>query len=333
VRYNVPMADLKCVYYIYGAHRLLLKEALNRLKTSVGSDDAGLLDSCRFNAAEADVESIVAACQALSFLGGRRLVIVDNALSFNAAAQKHLAAYLADPNPRSILVLTQAVEAKTDKRRLTDSAVFKLCRSSDHAGVHEYELKSGTAGWVKARFAAAGKTIGRDAADYLTAWAGSDLHQLSTEVAKISAAAGDAAEINLDLVKSLAIITTEAEVFELIGAVVDRDAAKALCLLAPVLDNDSSGGTILSLIEREFRLIVKAKGLPGVDKAKLAAALGVSPGQAYYLQKRSRLFDLRAAKRALGLLIEADFARKSSAVPSRPLIEMLLVDLCALPRT
>jgi DNA polymerase III subunit delta len=332
VRYNGPMPDLKCVYYIYGAHRLLLKEALSRLKASVGGGDAGILDSSRFNAGEADVESIVAACQALSFLGGRRLVVVDNALSFNAAAQKQLAAYIADPNPQSILVLTQTVETKADKRRLTDGAVFKLCRSSDQAQVHEYELKTGTAGWITARFAAAGKTIDRDAVDYLTTWAGSDLHQLSMEVAKISAAAGESARVDLELVKSLAIVKAEAEVFELVGAVVDRDAPKALGLLAPLLDNDSSGGNILSLIEREFRLILKAKSLPGADKGKLAAALGISPGQAYYLQKRSRLFSQQAAKDALGLLVEVDFSRKSSAVPSRPLIEGLLVDLCSLSR-
>src|SRR3990170_8717505 len=108
-RGSTKTAALKPVHFIYGEHRLLLREALDRLSAAVAGGDPGGLDVCRFNGPDNDGAEILAACQALSFFGGRRLVIVNDALALNEADQAVLADYVKNPNPRTILVLTHVL--------------------------------------------------------------------------------------------------------------------------------------------------------------------------------------------------------------------------------
>jgi len=322
--------DYKPVHLIYSAHSLLLKDALERLTADVGESEGEALNVRRFAAADSDPHDIVAACQALSFLGGRRLVVVNNFLSLDENAQKTVAEYINDPNPQTILVLTETVAGKQETGRLKGAAIFKACAGSKFAGVNEYAIKSGLPGWVRVAFAGRNKNADRPVVDYLITWVGTDLNRLKSEIDKLCDAAGDG-EITLEIVKELSVAANEAEVFDLINSVVAHDAALSLMRLAPLLEAESGDSRVFGLLERQFQLILSAKTKGrGLNGQKLAAALGVSPGQAFHLEKQSRLFSLKSVKNALTLLVEADFTRKSSPIPARLLLELLVVDLCGI---
>ncbi|MDP1809397.1 MAG: DNA polymerase III subunit delta [Actinomycetota bacterium] len=320
--------ELKSVYLIYSAHSLLLKDALDRLTADVGESDGEALNVRRFAAGDADILDIIAACQALSFLGGRRLVVVNGFLGLNESSQKMLAEYVGDPNPQTILVLTESVAGKPEERRLKSAAVFKACVSSKSAGVHEYAIKSGLPSWVAAALSKRNKSAGRPIIDYMITWIGADLNRLKSEIDKICDAAGDG-EITLALVKDLTVVANEADVFDLVNSVIAHDPELALTRLAPLLETDSGDSRVFGLLERQFQLILNAKTRGrGLSGQKLATALGISPGQAFHLEKQSRIFSLKSIKAALKLLVEADFTRKSSPIPTRLVLEMLVVDLC-----
>lgn len=321
-------AGLKSVYFIYSAHSLLLDDALDRLAADLGGSDGEDLNVRRFAAADTDAEEIVAACQALSFLGGRRLVVVTGILGFNESAQKMLVKYIENPNPQTVLVLTETVAGKQEERKLKAAGAYKACEATPSARVHEYAIKSGLPGWVRATFAARNKVVEYQVIDYLITWMGTDLNRLKSEIEKVCDAAADG-EVDLDLVKDLVVARNEAGVFDLVGSVIDRDSEQALTRLSPLLEESGGESRVFNLLERQFQLILgaKTKGR-GLSGQKLAAALGVSSGQAFHLEKQSRLFSLESIKRALRLMVEVDFARKSSPIPSRLLLEMLVVDLC-----
>lgn len=319
---------LKFVYFIYGPHQLLLKDALKRLTASVSGGDAGVLDVVRFHAREDDVERILTECQTLSFFGGKRLVIVADPLSLKADAQKRLAPYIENPNPQTFLVLTQETDGQTIKR-LKSNALFKLCVAAPDAGTAEYDLKSGVGSWIKSACADRGKICPDDVVKYLIRWVGQDLDRLSAEVAKICDAAGQSTELSLELSRDVVVTHGEADLFDYIGAVIDRDREKALTLLESLLDREAAAGNTFASLERQFQLILRAK-VEQVRGNELAKALGVSSGQAYYLEKQIRLYSPGAIRKALELLVDADYARKSSPTPTRVLLETLTVDLCAL---
>ncbi len=328
---RVATPELKSVYFIFSQHKLLLREALARLAEMIGSEGSEILDVVSLQARDDGVDRALAECQTLSFLGGRRLVVVDGPLSFPADAQKRLAAYIENPNPQTVLVLAQETDGSQMKRRLASNKLLKLCRASEAADVAEYEVRSGVASWIKAAFAGRGKQVEPAAVKYLQRWVGTDLDNLSTEVAKVADAAGDNKVVDVALCRQVVVTHGEAEVYDFIGAVVERDKQKALVLLEPLLERESEVGNTFALLERQFQLILRTK-IEQLKGESLARRLGVSKGQAYFLEKQSRLFSPPALKKALGILLEADYYRKSRPVPPRILLEQLTVDLCGLGR-
>ncbi len=261
--------------------------------------------------------------------GGKRLIIVEDPLGLPIAEQTALVPYIENPNPQTVLVFTQELEGTQMKKRLTANKLFKLCRKSADADTAEYEIKSGVASWIKGTFAECGKIVTNEVVRYLLRWVGSDLDRLSGEIAKICDAAGDESEITIELCRSVVVTAGEAEVYDYIGAVIDRDGERALTLLEPLLDRESDVGNTFALLERQFQLILRTK-VEQVRGQGLAKVLGVSSGQAYYLDKQSRSVSPPALQEALRLLVEADYARKSRPTPPRLLLEQLTVDLCAL---
>lgn len=319
---------LRSIYLVYSAHRLLLADALERLAAGLGDNEDAVMNISRFTAGEDDFDDILNACQELSFLGGQRLVVVAGLLKLDSAAQKALVAYVDNPNPQTVLVLTETISGKPDERRLKKTSLYQACDKSAEAKVYEYSLKSSLPGWVKSTFAGAGKEIEPTVANYLITWIGSDLDRLKSEIEKIASSTSET-KITLVAVKETAVPFHEAEVFDLVNAVVDRDTETSLTLLGALLERDASGGSVFGLLERQFQLIfaAKTKGR-GLNGQKLAGAVGVSPGQAFFLEKQSRAFALQAIRDALALLVETDYKRKSSPIPPRLLLESLIVDLC-----
>lgn len=320
------------VYFIYGKYDLLLKEALNRLTAKISTADRETLQVSRFSVLENDIDEIMISLETLSFLSGQRLIVVEDILEIKKAAQKRLLDYIGNPNPQTVLVITTSLDGKDGPKKLKQNQIYKACSTSKVAQVHEYKLKGGTSSWTKQRFAARGKTIDDKVLDFLLARVGDNLNRLENEITKISDAAGkDVKEIDKAIVEHVAAGAFEAEVFDLISTVIDRDAEMALTQLSTILMRDSALGRIFSLLERQFRLLLltktKGKGMRGQNLAK---ALGVSPGQTYYLEKQSRLFTLPQLKGALMSLVEIDHARKNSATPPKLLLEKTIVDLCGI---
>ncbi len=322
--------ELKHVYLIYSAHSLLLKEALKRLTAQVSNNGSEVLDTVRFNPSDHGIDDIMMSLGTISFFGGRRLVIVDDIFGFKKQGQEALLDYVNNPNPQTILVIVVIANNSESSRKLKNHKIFKACSSSSSAQVHEYTINKGLSSWVKADFQSRGKSATNDAVLYLITWVGSDLNRLKNEITKACDSAGPhRQEIDSALVKQVVVTTNEAEVFDLIGAVIDQDTELALTLTSALLDKDSAQGRVFGLLERQFQLLLdvptKGKGLRGQGLAK---ALGVSSGQAYYLEKQSRLFSLPKLRRALKLLLDADYVRKSSSVSPKMLLERLVFDLC-----
>ncbi len=318
------------IYFIYGKYALLLKEALNRLTAKISTADQETLQVTSFSLLENDMDEIMVSLETLSFFSGQRLIIIGDILEIKKADQKRLLDYIGNPNPQTVLVVTTSLDGKDAPKKLKQNQIFKACSISSVAQVHEYKLKGGTSSWAKKRFASRDKTIDDDVLDFLLARVGDNLNRLENEIAKISDAAGkDIKEIDKTMVEHVAAAAFEAEVFDLIGTVIDRNAEMALAQLSTILMRDSAFGRIFSLLERQFRLLLltktKGKGMRGQNLAKV---LGVSPGQTYYLEKQSRLFTLPQLKAALMSLVKIDHARKNSSTSPKLLLEKTIVDLC-----
>ena len=101
--------ELKPAYLLSGSDRPKIARALRRLRDRIGDDSTEHL-----SAREASGGDAIATCNALGlFVGGGRLVIVDEVERWKADDAKAIAAYLASPAPDTVLALV-AGELKTD---------------------------------------------------------------------------------------------------------------------------------------------------------------------------------------------------------------------------
>jgi DNA polymerase III delta subunit len=179
--------ELGSAYLIGGSDRPKVELAIQRLRAHF--DDASI---DRLDAADADGAAVVAACNAGTLFGDRRLVIVEQVdgrptdenrmrATWKAADVEAVVGYLGAPAEGAVLCLV-AYEIKKDAR-LT-KAVSKL----DKAAVLSYEIaRRETAKWVSDRFRAAGTRADAEAVHALIQLVGEDdKHALAQEVDKLA---------------------------------------------------------------------------------------------------------------------------------------------------
>jgi DNA polymerase-3 subunit delta len=209
-------SELKPVYLLVGSDRPKITRAVRRLRARVGEDAVEQLSAREVSGADA-----VAACNALGLFGGGggRLVVVSEVERWKAADTKELVAYLAAPNPETVLALV-GDEVKRD------SALAKAVAKAGDVLVYDVPKKK-LPEWVGEQFARLGATADRDACRALVELVGENLDELATEVDKLATWAGGE-PIGVKEVEELSAGRAETSIFTLTDAWGRRDVAAVL---------------------------------------------------------------------------------------------------------
>ena len=233
------MAELEPVYLVTGSDRPKVDRTLERLR---GHFDSGAIE--RFAAAGQDGasgEDVVAACNAGSLLGDRRLVLVteidgrpDDRGRFTGGWKKAdvdaVVEYLGAPAPGAVLCLV----AHALKR---DSPLTKACAKA--GSVLEWEVAKGKLDqWVAEEFAKRGVKVERTVCHELVQLVGDDKLALALEIDKLATwAAGE--PIGGEEVRQLAVAFGDRPPWDLTDAWGDHDAATALAVVEEKLDRNA----------------------------------------------------------------------------------------------
>jgi DNA polymerase III subunit delta len=258
------VSELDPVYLLAGSDRPKVDLAVQRLRARF---DPGAID--RFNAFTDDPGTVVAACNAGTLFGDRRLVLVDAVdgrrgddgrlrASWKAPELEEIAAYVSAPAPGTVLCLV-CEEAKRD------SALVKAVVKA--GTVLTYEVaRNAQAKWVGERFRSRGVKAAPEACLLLVRLVGTDLHALAQEVDKIATWAGDD-EVGEADVERLTAPTAETKVFAITDAWGARDRAQALEAMEAILERS----------EKSHR----------DEAARLAAAIGAHLGKLRQMKREA----------------------------------------------
>ncbi|HKZ07398.1 MAG TPA: DNA polymerase III subunit delta, partial [Methylomirabilota bacterium] len=246
------------VVLVHGAEPVLLEDAAAAFTRALCPDPAAAaLTREVLDAKEAGAEGIVRSAQTLPFLGGQRLVIVRGVEALAAKAGEPLAAYVAAPNPRTVLLLLAAVDLAANHwlvRAVPAAAppgvVVGLPRLVGRALV----------GWLRARAGADGHELGEDAAALLVELVGDDLSTLVGEVAKAALAGGpDNRRVTPREVRAVVGAQRLHHIFDLTRAVAERDQGAAQALLGALLAAGEEPLAVLGMLAREARSVWQAR--------------------------------------------------------------------------
>jgi DNA polymerase III subunit delta len=316
------------VYLLLGEEEWLAEDALQTLLRDLLPASERELNLDVADAAETPIQEVIARCDTFPFLGNRRIVVLRRGEALRPADQDALADYLDRGPPPSVLIL---VAEKLDRRRrlftvLQGTARIIPCRRLDPQDLLH---------WIRARVAAAGKTIAPEAAEVLVVLVGGALRNLSTEIDKLVSYIGARRAITADDVRTVTSHVAESTVFELMDAVGLRQADRALRLLQVVLA-DEPAVRVLFMLGDQIRMLLRTKALqernPLPGRRPPQDAIRAALGTRAFLYERYRAqvaaFGRMDVARILGMLMETDTEIKTGSKPPRLALETLIVGLC-----
>lgn len=278
-----------------------------------------------------------AACDALPFLGEKRVVVVRGLLSRladkdgedggaksgTAAFVKELKAYLPEAPDSTVLIFVE-------RRKLGSSSLANALKSAGAS--EEFGLPSGDelVGYIEERVRAGGASIDRAAAALLAAGVADDPRRLEPELEKLLAyKAGAGAPITSRDVQELVDLPIEVAVWDLTDSIYAHDAPGALKALRVLIERGQPPQQVMGAIASQVRNLVAADEHRGASADRLTAATGMKPFVARKSLAALRSFRPGEPGRILSALVDLDLRTKTGKAELNSALELLVVEACA----
>jgi DNA polymerase-3 subunit delta len=169
-------------------------------------------------------------------------------------------------------------------------------------------------GYVRDRATDLGIEISPLAAERFSTYVGPDFWQIEEELKKLSLyKKDDTLDQTIDVadVDELVHSSFEANIFELMDAISQKNRSRAITLLDSFLDSGQNEIYILTMIARQFRNIAMAKAEPHITETSLAKRAGIHPFVAKKSILQARNFTMEEVAEIYSRIAKADLALKS----------------------
>jgi DNA polymerase-3 subunit delta len=324
-------------YYIWGEDDYQKDDAVRQLIDAALDPGARDFNLDVRRSAELDAETLGVLLSTPPMMAERRVIVLREVGALKKDSRKVLDQYLAHPAPDLLLLMTGAAGSKADATLLASSTVLqfdpltgdRIPRWITHRATSELGVK-----------------ISEPAIELLQAAVGSDLHQLSGELDKLASyIEGHSEEIGEDAVAAVVGVRRGETQADLLDAVADRNATRALGLVSHVLTQPKTTGVSIVMALSTQMLAIswgRARLDEGLSRARLAqeyfdllketgAFTGRPWGSATAVWARAaERWTRQSLDRALDSLLEADVALKESRVSSEEqLLATVVLSLCA----
>jgi DNA polymerase-3 subunit delta len=320
-------------YIFHGPDELTRSEALAKLRAQMGDPSLAELNITVLDGETLTLGELRQVCDSLPFMSDRRLVIVHNYLTRLGGGGKReggpldeLVHYLPDMADSTRLVF---VEADTLPR---GHPVLKLAAAHEQGHIHAFDGpgRGELTGWITNRVGAKGASIERPAADALAIAVGDDLRLLDSEIEKLAIYVGDERPITSADVDLLVPYAGTANVFAMVDAIGRRDGRTALHLLHKLLDENAAPLYLLSMIVRQFRILIQVKELSaqGLAASTIAKRAGLHPFVAEKAGRQAMNFSMGQLEVIYARLLETDLAIKTGQMGDVLALDTLVAALC-----
>lgn len=314
--------------FLYGPDSYRIREKLRELEEKfIGKVDKSGLNITRIDGEKMKMDEFRKAAFSSGFLVEKRMVVVKNLIGKGKIKEvkvKVLEALekMKGLESENVIVFIENTEGK----KAPSGKLADFLKKQKYAW--DFPLLSGTrlSKWIETEAAKKGGRISRRAVDSLAGLAGSDLWKISGELDKLIARAFGR-EITESDVALVAKGKVEDDIFGLVDAIGSRQKKKALDLLSKQAQGGSSWHYILSMMTRQFRLIIQAKDSldRGSHAYALAGEIGAHPFVARKAAAQARNFTLKELKNIYRQLLEIDVRMKSELISPEVFLDLLIV--------
>lgn len=320
------------IYLFYGTDDLARDEYLAALLARA-QDPMGDLNTARLEPDKLTYSELRHACDSVPFLSDRRIVVVRGLLEkLNKRGPKdlieQLLAYVHQMPDYTRLFL---LEGEIDQRTTLWKQFQKFGNEKPpKVFLKEFGLpnEKAVAEWIQQRAQKYNGRIDRPAATELGNCVGINLRLLDQELQKLVTYANGRPVTTQD-VKLLVPYVQEANVWDIVDAIGQKDTKRALTNAQQILQDDPNKAIYLhTMITRQIRLLTQVAELIRLQKAAadIQKTLGMSSFVYNKVSQQAKNFTIPRLEKAYEQLLEADVAMKTGANQTLTL-NLLIVEL------
>lgn len=329
---QIQQGEVAPIYVFYGTETFLMQEMVAFMARNLIPEESREFNYVSYDLREIPIQQVIQDAETFPFMSDRKLVVANYAYFLTGARVKNgidhdpdvLLQYTENPPPESILVLTIA-QQKLDERKKVVKQLKKKGVMVAFDPLQGVELEK----WLMKRAARYGSRLHPEAAAEMVMMAGTHLQMLDQELQKLSLYRGTGEEITVDDVQTMVSRSLEQDIFSLIDRIARVNIEEAFRILYDLLKNKEEPIKILSLIARQFRIILQVKILSekGYSEKQMASQLQLHPYVVKIAYQQGRHMKETVLRRVLQVLAEEDVRMKTGQTDKVLALEMFLLRL------
>jgi len=334
--------------FLYGPDTYSSRQRLHQLKQGFkkkydpSGSNVSVLDGEKLT-----LEVFRRAAGTAGFLASKRLVVVESVIEKNSKKeiQKELVEYLSSPDwtDENVVIFWEG-DINSSNRRPKKTAKKKGASSRSTRPLLEKLLAerhieefptlrpAELVKWIQDHVQGCKGSIDSYAIDELMTRVGTNLWQMTQEIDKLTAFRQNEM-ISADDVRLLVRSSYDENIFHLTDAIGSKDLRKTLELIGDQLSSGAHELYILTMLTRQFRLLLQARDLIETEPhpATVASRLGLPPFIAQQLVSQAQKFTLSELIGIHQQLAELDMKFKTSEGDPRLLFDLFAVSVCKTP--
>lgn len=330
------------LYVFHGPDEYTIQQAVNEMKAKLGDETTAALNTAQFDGRTVTLDGLRTTCDTMPFLSDKRLVIVEGLLArFEPRPGAEAAgdgAAKGRPDGDLEAGLKEYLPHLPDTARLVfvehdtlseRNPILKLARENGgYIRAFSAPSGSGLSEWIGKRAREQGGGISPRAAETLAAFVGNNLRQLTQEIDKLLAYAGERPISEAD-VHLLVADAHEVKGWALTDALAARQRDQALPLLHSMLEEGDQPPVLMAMITRQFRILLQVRELAEgrVAPEAMAAQLKLHP---YVIKKATPVaqgFSFARLEAIYRLLLATDYAVKTGRLDPVLALDLLVMEI------
>ena len=315
---DIKNKEFKKVYLLYGEEAYLRKQYRDRLREAA-CEPGDSMNIHFFEGKDISAAQVIDLAETMPFLAQRRVIVLENTGWFKKGGEQ-MAEYLAGQPETTLLMF---VERETDKRTQLFKAVKKYGKAAEFAVQDEATLVRWIAGILKKEKKQADSTT----VQYFLAKTGTDMEHIRMELEKLICYLGDRERITCQDIDAVCIEQIQNRIFDMIGAIGEKQKMKALELYYDLLALRESPRGILALMERQFNIWLQIGELKkkGYQGRAIAEKVGVPPFTVQKYLRQAEKFKTAELREALENCIHSEEMINTGRLTDRLGVELLIV--------
>jgi DNA polymerase III subunit delta len=350
---EVQSRKMRPAYVFVGDEAFFRKRFRDAIVEHLVADDLREFSFFEFDLAETDLAEVLDRARTPSLMAPFQVFFVRGVKNLfgRGSNEDKLAAigqYCKNPNPAALIVFVAdhiSIPADVRRMEMQDKERYQRIRDTmgQYCGIVELARveESDAVRWITEYGTSQGVKIEPDGARELVDALGGDMMMISNEMEKLILYVGAKMRITLGDVESMVLAAKQRSLYELTDAISSKNRVRALEILDAILasgDGEEAAIGHVYMLAKTFRQMLVILERNVRDQRMLWAALWqgfrVPPFAADDVIKQARRYkNRRELMRAIRMVAKADLALRSNPVSKRLVLEQLIMELTAEPKS